>query len=357
MKKQIFFSLCVALLSIVFSLGPASAEKVSDVTGLIANLQVGEAIHYEGLTIIPVYSTYIPKWLQFITLEEALKNNYLEVTETGSGSVPQVKVSNHSDTYIYLMGGEILTGCKQDRIVGRDVLIGPKSRNISVTVYCVEHGRWTSQSRSFYSKGNLGTFQQRASAQYEPYYAQSVQSGIWGGITKLNRKMQVATGSDAYQAVYEDRGVQRRIASYEKEMGNIPQMKHDTIGVVIGIGGKIVSVDIFCDPATFKKLWPKLLKSAALSAVDAQAQGELTPEGAARFLRHICDIDYTQRPGIDEGVEFSAVKGQSNVNALVFAHTVIHIAAFPQDDRRSAYQYDERRNNVQERRIRVMDQE
>ncbi len=341
MKKIIFFMLFAAVMFVSLAVNDAFAEKASDITRLIDDIQVGEAVYYEGLTIIPVYSARSQKGISFITLEEAFNKKYLEVTEMQGGRVPQVKVTNNSDKYIYLMGGEILTGCKQDRIVGRDVLIGSKSRDILVTVYCVEHGRWTNQSGSFYSKGNLGTFEQRGAAQCEANYSSEKQQSIWDGISRLNRKMKVSSETSAYQAAYDNADVKKRISSYERKMSAVPLMNKDTLGVVIGIGERIVSVDIFADSDTFKALWPKLLKSSALAAINCESRGTLTQDEAARFLRNLHDKDYAQKSGVDEGIEFSVVDNQLNVNALVFGNTVIHIAAFPQGMDGSSYGNDD----------------
>lgn len=353
MKKTIFLILFMAVIFIFPGLNDTFAGTASDVSRLIEAIQVGEAVYYEGLTIIPVYSTRNQQGFSFITLEEAFNKKYLEVSEVQGGRVPQVKVSNNSDRYIYLMGGEILTGCKQDRIVGRDVLIGPKSRDILVTVYCVEHGRWTEQSRNFYSKGNLGTFEQRMAAQCEPEYSSEKQQSIWDGISRLNRKMKVNSQTGAYQAAYDNVQVKERISSYERKMNALPLMNQDTIGVLIGIGGKIVSVDIFADSQTFKRLWPKLLKSSALAAINDESKGSLTQEDAAKFLRNLHDKVYAQKSGVDQGIEFSAVDSEVNVNALVFGNTVIHIAAFPQGMNGADYN-DDIQNQTPERRIRVM---
>ncbi|MFH0790386.1 MAG: DUF6569 family protein [Candidatus Omnitrophota bacterium] len=105
MKKIIFFVLFMAVMFIFPGLNDTFAEKASDVSRLIEDIQVGDAVYYEGLTIIPVYSSGNQKGFSFITLEEAFNKKYLEVTEMQGGRVPQVKVTNNSDKYIYLMGG------------------------------------------------------------------------------------------------------------------------------------------------------------------------------------------------------------------------------------------------------------
>src|SRR5208283_5764074 len=46
----------------------------------------------------------------------------------------------------------IVTGGKQDRVVGKDRIIPPKSDPIDLAVFCVEPGRWVA------SKSDFGSF-------------------------------------------------------------------------------------------------------------------------------------------------------------------------------------------------------
>ena len=209
------------------------AQSENVIRSLIESLQAGEPVYYENLTIIPVYATEVKDSTYYTTLDTALKNDFLTITEMEGGQVPEVKLTNNSDKYIYIMGGEILTGCKQDRIIGRDVLIGPSRKNIAVPVYCVEQGRWTYQSDNFYSKENLGLPKLRAEAQRAE---SSAQSAIWGHISDLNRKMGISTDSGAYQAAYEKEDVKEKISAIERQLKDILQMYEDTVGVVVGVG-------------------------------------------------------------------------------------------------------------------------
>lgn len=346
MKKYLLLCLSVLLITIVCP-KPASAESTSDLTNLIETLEVGEPIYYENLTIIPVYNPQINDRTHYTTLDEALNKNWLEITEIDGGNVPKVRLTNRSNSYIYLMGGEILSGGKQDRIIGRDVLIAPKSRNVVVPVYCTEQGRWQQESATFYSKSNLGTFNMRATAQYAPSNAQYE---IWNTISDSNQKMGVNSQTQAYQRLYEDKSVRRKISQHEGHMNNIPQLNRDTVGVVVGIGGDIISVDLFANPDLFRKLWPKILKSSALSAISTDAYGSIDEQDAIQILRRIHDAGYSQNTAIDLGTELSAYNNQVNVNALVHRRSVLHIAAFPTENR----SHDFNRNTNLNRRIPVM---
>ncbi|MDP2922141.1 MAG: hypothetical protein Q8O30_00265 [Candidatus Omnitrophota bacterium] len=323
------------------------AQEGKEVKALIEALEVGDSIYYENLTIIPVYTNKLKDRTSYTTLDEALKYHWLEVTELEGGQVPQVRLTNLSDKYIYIMGGEIITGCKQDRLVGRDVLIGPKSKNIVVPVYCVEQGRWTYQSDKFYSKEKLGTWDLRAQGQMAE---QSSQSNIWHKVSRINKSMNVQSHSDAYQAAYDSEPVRQKIAGFECRMQNIPQLHTDTVGVIVAVGEKIVSVDIFANPSLFKKIWPKLLKSSALAAISSDTAGSVSQEEAAEFLRNLHDKDFVQKSAVSLGAEFSAIDDEVNANVLTYRSAVIHLAGFSQEGKG----YSAKINPDNERRIPVM---
>jgi hypothetical protein len=325
----------------------ADAKAGKEVMDLIRTLEVGEPVHYGKLTIIPVYSTCIRDRSPYTTLDEALGKGWLEITEMGSGSVPQVVMTNRSARHIFIMGGEVLTGCRQDRLVGRDVLLRPHAREVLVPVYCVEQGRWTYESETFYSRENLGTPGLRAEGQKA---SDAAQSEIWDRVSTMCERSGAETGSRRYQAAYESDEAKREISDYESRMKRIPTLYPDAVGVVIGVGSAITSVDVFANPQVFRELWPKILKSSAMAAILRKASGSVSQNDAVRFLRTLHNRHYVRRPAIDLGEEHSAADGEVNVNALVYGGAVIHMAAFPEP----GSIWSEKASGDSERRIKVL---
>ena len=352
MSKALHLFVAVAVLGIaagVIALGcdEADAKAGKEVMDLIETLEVGEPVYYGNLTIIPIYTTRIRDHSRYTALDEALERGWLEITEVGSGNVPQVKMTNRSDRHIYIMGGEILTGCRQDRLVGRDVLLRPRARGVIVPVYCVEQGRWSYETRTFYSKKNLGTPSLRAEGQRA---SDAAQSEIWARVSSLCDRAGTGSGSSRFQEAYETDEVKREIEACERKWGSIPALYPDAIGVVIGAGKEITSVDLFANPHMLRSLWPKILRSAALTAACRRSCGSVNQADAVRLLRTIHDRHYIRKPAIDLGCEHSAVDHEVNVNALVYRDAVIHLAGFP--DKESAW--GGKSTEDSERRIKVM---
>jgi hypothetical protein len=209
------FAVFAAAVVLLFGLvGGAAGKAGLEVMELIEDLEVGEAVSYGNLTVIPVYSDRMGAKTTYTTLDEALAKGYLEITEVGGGSVPQVSMSNRSGECVFVMGGEILTGGRQDRIVGRDVLLAPRSKNIIVPVYCVEQGRWTYETQSFQSKRNLGTARLRAEGQKA---GGDAQSRIWSHVSDIADRTGAGSPTSRFQEAYgqtEYFGLSRRDGAY-----------------------------------------------------------------------------------------------------------------------------------------------
>lgn len=343
MKKG-FCALLVALVSIL-QMQPAFSQRAYEVSDFIETLEVGRPVYYENLTIIPVYAPRNYGSTNYVTLDEALGEGKLTISEMGGGRVSEVMLSNYSRDYIYIMGGEILTGCRQDRIIGRDVLIAPHRRNVVVPVYCVEEGRWTAKSDKFYSKNNLGTYELRGAAQRA---RADTQSSIWGSIRDFNQRLRVSSSTHAYQDAYDDKTVRSEVVLYERRFQRIPDMHRDTVGVVVAVGGEIVSADIFVSPQIFRKLWPKILRSSAFSTINCRNGGSVSQRRAADFLSGLRSRNYYNRSAIGLGEEFSAAGGVS-VNALIYKNRVVHLAAFHEE----VDYYDQRQRGSNRDRIPV----
>jgi hypothetical protein len=324
----------------------AAADPVGPIPALIKVLEVGRPAAHQGLTIVPIYRTDAPRPKDWVLFDEAVKNGWIEIAELDGGRVPQVRISNLSKRTIFLMGGEILTGAKQDRILASDLLLGPGTRNLVAPVFCVEHGRWTASTPTFTTKNNIGTFDLRAKAMAR---SESAQTEIWDTVAAQNARVGASSPTGAYQDAYESEGARKTIAEIETRMASIPRLMKDTVGVVIALGGRIVSADVFADPALFQRQWPKILRASALAALGRRGEGALRQDEAAGFLKSLLGKAYGVKKGLDQGFEHACLDSEVNVQALVVDQAVAHLAAFAQEDDRMKVIGDDR-----EQRLRVI---
>src|SRR5579863_4923517 len=125
-----------------------------------AEYSVLQPIRHGALTIFPVVAAGDSHdTRQFITLDEGLRSGEVVISETGSASplvrprhneevwqegrrggaqVNALVLVNNSKRPLILLAGEIVTGGKQDRIIGKDRLVPAESDPIDLSVFCVE---------------------------------------------------------------------------------------------------------------------------------------------------------------------------------------------------------------------------
>ena len=332
MNQKKIMALTLVVMGLFFFSGSVNNRKYPEneppVAALLKTLEVGKSVSHGPLTIIPVFMDKIRDKTDYVTLDEALERQWIEIVELSGGRVPQVKISNLYRRNIYLMGGEILTGCKQDRIMARDLLLGPGTKDLIAPVFCVEHGRWNQSSSRFFSKENVGTYSMRATAQAKN---EGAQSEIWAKVAEQNRRIDVESPTSAYQDAFEKGENREKIAAIEREMAGVPRLYKDTVGVVIGMGDEIIGADIFANPRLFQKQWPKILRSSALSSMIYRGRGEITQKDAAHFLRSFGSKRFRMEKGLDLGVEYASADSDVFISSLAYEQSVIHLAAFPQE--------------------------
>ncbi|MGA9630011.1 MAG: DUF6569 family protein, partial [Candidatus Acidiferrales bacterium] len=127
---------------------------------------IGAPITYQDLTIFPVISSQNADTSEFETLDEALSSGDAIISEqggymrrtrdgdaepvyTGGSQVSQLVLVNRGKRPLLLLAGEVVSGGKQDRIIGKDRIVPIGSAPLPLDVFCVEHGRWTGDSMQF----------------------------------------------------------------------------------------------------------------------------------------------------------------------------------------------------------------
>ncbi len=305
---------------------PLAAETPAAIARAFGSLSLGEQQRFEGLTVIPLLGRP-PAPRGFATLEQALQREWLRIEEKDGGSVPEVWVTNSSDRTVFLMGGEILSGARQDRIVQQDVLVGPRRRRLAVPVYCVEQGRWHFTTERFGSEKNLGTYKLRAKARAG---GPQGQSEVWAEVSSANEQAGVRSSTGAYQDAYRDSRTARRVEELERRLADLARSQPLAIGAMVGLGDSVVSLDLFGDPSLFQELWPKILKSTALAALAARGeQARVTRAQAAGLLELLAHADYLAVEAVDLGSALELRDARWEAGALVSEGSLLHLAAFP----------------------------
>src|SRR6201998_646539 len=165
MNPKSFIAVMVLLLVAGFVMidhHPARAGEVNPTSGY----KVLEPIRHGNLTVFPVVAAKSYPTGEFLTLDEGLHSGEVIVTEAGSvqglirrhgapavrhdgAEVNRLVLVNNSKRPLLLLAGEIVSGGRQDRVIGKDRIVPPESDPIDLSVFCVEPGRWVATSDHF----------------------------------------------------------------------------------------------------------------------------------------------------------------------------------------------------------------
>lgn len=254
-------------------------------------------ISHGNLTIFPVVSSNEHDTSEFITLDDGIRSGEVVITEAGRigglirsphhhipVSGPQVNnlvLINNSKHPLILLAGEIVTGGKQDRVVGKDRVIPAESDPVDLGVFCVEPGRWTESSAQFSS---MKSQMAQPSVRSKAMVAQNQQQ-VWDSVGAANGAIQGTLGGlvsggpmpSSYAKTFETRSVQKVIADQaapiEQSYSSLMKQLRDqhSVGVVVAVGGQLIWADLFASTGLLEKYWPKLVRSYAAEAITSGA--------------------------------------------------------------------------------------
>ena len=260
--------------------------------------RLGSPHKHNNLTVFPVLADAPTTGSDHITLDEGLRSGKVIITELGAdgrsrrinrrrinddAEVNRLSLTNKTGKPLLLLAGEMIVGGQQDRIVGHDCLIEASNTPVPLDVFCVEHGRWSGGSSFGHGVGpgdgsggsgfNLGggdpapaiaqmalpTIRQKAQASKS-------QGEVWNAVEETVTVTATETQTGNLTSVYKNKRVNTKLGGYQRALkgrlsgGNI-------VGVVVAVGDKIISADVFANHSLFRAYWPKMLKSFALEAV------------------------------------------------------------------------------------------
>ncbi len=218
---------------------------------------------------------------RYLTLDEGLKSGEVVITERSG--VNELTVINKSSRLLLLLAGEVVVGGKQDRIIGQDVLI-PPGGPYPLGVYCVEQGRWRlgEKGEAFGSAGVMVHPEARLSAQ-----GGAGQGKVWEEVGSKQRDLGVSSPTGRFQDIFSG-AVSQEIQEAVREVeARFP--RGGVVGVIVGMQGRLVWLDLFADAGLFERYRAKLLTSYVLGAKGKspkEPQKPITIAEAIAFLRN-----------------------------------------------------------------------
>ncbi|MGA7226065.1 MAG: DUF6569 family protein, partial [Candidatus Acidiferrales bacterium] len=294
--------------------------------------RVGQAVTYETLTVFPVLSSQDADTGSFETLDAALASGDAVVTEQGEGmrrsrngdaepvpnyssgaQVNQLVLINRGKRPLLLLAGEVVSGGKQDRIIGKDRIIPIGAKPLPLDVFCVEHSRWTSGGAKFSAAKTMvhPTVREQAAVGQD-------QGQVWAAVRgdmaaarersdmasnlavappriasrELSGVVASAAPTEGYRNIYQSTEVGPSVENFAQEVQKrferaTSGLKGEhVVGVIVAYGGEVAWSDIFASSELFDAYWPKLLRSYAVEALTRPAtQEKVSLTDAQDFLR------------------------------------------------------------------------
>jgi len=210
---------------------------------------------------------------KLLTLEQALDEHKVVVYETRN--VNELAIENVSSEDVFIESGDIVKGGAQDRTLKDDLILPSKSGKVSISSFCVEHGRWTRRGTE-----SVATFNgsQHAVATKQMKLAvrmKADQREVWDEVAKAQGKLSARVGASAnapasptsFAMTMEAPAVRRSTDGYLQDLAGVVNGKSDVVGYAFAIDGKINSADIYASHDLFAKLWMKLLRASSVEAV------------------------------------------------------------------------------------------
>jgi hypothetical protein len=292
-----------------------------------------------GLTLFPLVATE-PGDAGYDLLPDALEAGTLVITEVGEdGSVPELVAINRGARDVLVLDGMQLIGAKQNRTVGRSILLGAGTET-RIPVSCMEQGRWRyaapSMKSGLYHSPAKVRKQARAVESAEavsPEAAASsrspsellsrAQGEVWAAIRDSGDKHRAYSATGALNDIYDAAGprIEALTAAFRVLEGQV--------GFVAFLAGSLIGADVVDSPTTYARLHDRLVRAHIFEALEARVESNgVTPELARSFLERVTTGDRRPLPTVGRGTYRSLV-GPVVGGELELDGKVVHLSAFP----------------------------
>lgn len=282
----------------------------------------------------------------YISLHNAFNRKLIEISEISeSGQVGQIKVINQSDSYVFIMDGDILKGAKQNRVLNTSVLLAPRSENL-IPVSCVEQGRWGYNSNKFSPSDEIAYRKIREEKNQDIYYNKSSfkhfadQGKVWRNVNQCFADLRVdscvaPTGSHSDLFSNKNQTFKNYTSSFYPIQG--------ANGLAYFLGKRLVGFEFFNRSDIYIEYFDKILKSIAIDVdrykiirptyketLSDHLISEIIYNSASDFENTISRVDICK--GIALGEENRLVEHGKTYYRLSYENHLIHDSLLSSND-------------------------
>ncbi len=299
----------------------------------LSSITFGPEVTFENLTMVPLLEPPAgARTPDYLVLDEALAGGFVEITEVSeAGSVPDLRVINKGSKPVLIVDGEELVGAKQNRVVNLTILV-PARTDLTIPVSCVEAGRWRFRSKKFaaaprtqFASGRARKMASVTACMRDVGERRSDQAVVWSDIAEKSARLGASSPTSAMEALFT-----KHTGAIDEFVSACRPLERQ-VGALFLVGGRIVGLDLFDRPETLRKVLPKLVRSAAIEALDSERPPHVPGERrrfAEMFLGAVAAAPEhrTKALGLGDDVRMTA-PGVTGA-ALRVDGGVVHLSAF-----------------------------
>ena len=258
--------------------------------------------------------------VDFVTLSEGMEKGWVVVHETGN--VNQLSVENVSaDRTVVILAGAIVKGGKQDRVLGMDLVLKPKSGKVPVSSFCVEQSRWSARG-----KENVRQFSSNSASVAGKGLRKAVKGGrgqaiVWQEVAQEQKRLSENVEGDvqqnasptSYQLAVENKELQKDIAAMKKHFDGVLKDFPGAVGYAVTVNGEFSTADVYASRGLFRKMWDQHLEGAITEAISLKKKATSEqPVDLSWRDKLFKEKAYEQKVKQDTGGDNDYVAGQSD---------------------------------------------
>ncbi|MBI1307756.1 MAG: hypothetical protein GC181_14225 [Bacteroidetes bacterium] len=241
------------------------------------NARVEEPVRYKNLQIFPITGNFSANEKYLVSLESALEKQMVRVVETAM--VNELQFNNPSSQFVFLNAGDIVKGGQQDRTLHYDIVVAPKTYNMPIASFCVEHGRWNNRGNESVSSFANSNYSLSSRGLKLAARKNSDQHAVWDNVSRQQKALtnniaQFSSNEDfnfvnaspsSLQLTLEDSTLKALRSKFKRAMMEL-RVKKNLIGLAYAINGEIYGVELY-NNVIFDQLKYKLVDAFITEAI------------------------------------------------------------------------------------------
>ncbi|MCC5943331.1 MAG: OmpA family protein [Bernardetiaceae bacterium] len=269
MPRKIIILSLIGLLTLISSLYGQQTHLTLD---------TNNPIEYQNLRIYPIrasemYLSHFGEGNFLKSADRAIRAGQASISEfivlkpDGSQEFkPQVSallMDNLSPDTLYALGGSLLEGGKQNRMLRDDVIVMPNKKRERMPVFCIEEGRWSSESNMNFNFVPM-TAPQSVKEQGMRHNNQQL---VWNNVSDYLSRLEIKSATDDLLAVSKHPLIKDKQPGYLKHFAQQFPKDKDIVGFIALTNDRVIGAEVFAHAIVLQDNLQSLISSYSTEAI------------------------------------------------------------------------------------------